>query len=129
MSEIGKIEKPEFSFDSFYELMKEVVYISRYWAYFDEKQLPSANAEMQLAERIARYVWQKEGVVPIYDRNNITLQIGDFSKEKIKQGLQLLAQGDDKESYISIMNGDFDFFDADCFFQMAVLGKLVYPKQ
>ena len=129
MSELGKIQKPEFSFESFNELMKEVAYISRYWAFIDEKQLPSSNANMSLSEKIARFVWKKDGVVPVFERDRPTVQIGEFSKEKIKQGLQLLAQSDDKDSYISIMKGDFDFYDADCFFQMAVLGKLVYPKE
>jgi hypothetical protein len=124
MSNIGQIKKQEFSYDVFLELIEEVCYISRYWAKMDESHLPPSNDNLPFATKLSHLVWYKEFSMPVYSVKNPEEKLGDFSLTSTKKALESMAR-QFPDSYKNIViEADFDFFDADVFFQLAVKNKV-----
>lgn len=127
MSELGKIEKQEITYEQFERLIVEALELgSSYWAIVDIKGLnfPAEYEDLTLTEKIARVIWYQNANIPIYHAVDDEL-LGRVNMGSVKTAYQSLAKLYPL-SYSRIINGSFTEEDSDIFFQIAVLGFLRY---
>lgn len=100
---------------------------SNYWYMlgdFDRDQLEDPGEP--LSSRIAKTLWNNETFsIPVYDLENDEELLGHITRQSCENAFELLG----KTYYASAMNiltEDDDAGDADIFFQLAVMGEVVY---
>lgn len=81
--------------------------------------------KLYLSEAVARYALQDYGVVPIYDYENPEDHLGDLTKESMYEAFKIMKRDYDQH-YWDARSENWDADTADVFFQLAVMGEIVF---
>jgi hypothetical protein len=98
---------------------------SNYWYYLgDTSMIPNYDKKEPLATQLSRAVLNEGIVIPVHDIEDEEL-LGNLSLESIQKGLTLMAK-DYPEHFQNMITENGDAETADVFFQLAVMGELVF---
>jgi hypothetical protein len=119
---------------------------SNYWALFDHRFIAPqllSNKSLPLSEKIINSVWDYHKSIPIYDVESGENddkeygeydnpyekyeKLGELSMDSILQAVSLIKK-DPKYQHVweNIATENYDAGDADAFFQLAIMGEVVY---
>jgi hypothetical protein len=105
---------------------------SNYWCMYGTSVLPESDKPTSLDDAILNFVMASpDNKVPIYDVEDYEEDeeedsfLGFVSMETIINGTQKFIQ-QCPERWASVIEEDYDAEDADVWFQMVVMGKIVY---
>jgi hypothetical protein len=120
---------------------------SNYWALFDHRFIAPqllSNKSLPLSEKIINSVWDYHKSIPIYDVESgdesndkeygeydnpyeSYEKLGELSMDSILQAVSLIKK-DPRYQHIweNIATENYDAGDADAFFQLAIMGEVVY---
>jgi hypothetical protein len=98
---------------------------SNYWYYLKDLSMLSEKTNcLPLSERIAHAILHEKEIIPVHDIENGEL-LGNLTKENTKKALQIMSK-DYTEAFSDIINETGDAETADIFFQLAVMGEVVF---
>lgn len=100
---------------------------SNYWYIFDCTEVRKATEPMKgqpLVDRIWHYVWE-QGNSLVFNDNETDEPLGSLSYESLKNAVKLLVETQPKH-YANILKEDWDAETGDVFFQLTIMGEVVY---
>lgn len=109
---------------------------SNYWYWLPNSEADKARElhgvidGTPLADKLLNYVWETDNKIIITDieeddPEDVSNSLGEFSFANILRGTQLM-QKDYPEHFADMVNESDDGTTSDVWFQLVVLGKLVY---
>jgi len=99
---------------------------SNYWYYLDYlSMLPEYNEGEALSERIGRAVLDEGIEVPVFDYEDQDEELGKLSKASIENAMMIMAS-EYPQTLDDIREETGDAETADIFFQLAVMGEIVF---
>ena len=105
---------------------------SNEWYWLDEIEFPEwVNPKLFFSEKVGQALYANKGwTVPVYDKEEWTYEdsgeaLGILSYESCQKGFDLMSV-DYPEELNRIITEQYDALDADIFFQLAVMGEIVY---
>jgi hypothetical protein len=99
---------------------------SNYWYNLpDLSMLPESSDGEPTAIRITDAVLNHDVKIPVYDIEEDDELLGELSKESIQKALEIMSK-DLSDLFSEILNEEGDAGTADVFFQLAVMGEIVF---
>lgn len=128
-NKLGIVARQEIS----YKLFESIIVIalecgSRYWYSFIELEFTSSNLLEKYATdpdamRLAKLVWYDHINLRVMDKEDEDLLLGEVNLTTIKTAFEITCS-QYPETYLNLINHNFNHKDADVFFQIATMGKV-----
>jgi hypothetical protein len=101
---------------------------SNYWYYLHRDAINTAKPFRQAGDSLVGYIWkaiEANHEIPVRDIESPEEVLGKISLASIERGEQLMAEKY-PEHFADIVAGNDDATTGDIWFQLAVMGELVY---
>ncbi len=98
---------------------------SNYWYYVSLPDDYETIKALSFADNVINYLSLGHRSIPILDCNDHSEVLGHLTYEALKTSLNALKRYN-KEIYDSVMEESFDADEADLWFQLVVMGEVVY---
>jgi hypothetical protein len=128
-NKLGIVARQEIS----YELFENIIVLalecgSRYWYSSIDLEFTSSNLLEKYATdpdaiRVAKLVWYDHINLRVMDAEDEDLSLGEVNLTTIKTAFEITCS-QYPETYLNLINHNFNHKDADVFFQIATMGKV-----
>ena len=99
---------------------------SNYWYYLpDLSMIKGIKSGEPLAIRLTDAVLNHGIVVPVYDIDDEDELLGELSRDSIQKALDIMSK-DYPDAFAEVLNESGDANTADIFFQLSVMGEIVF---
>lgn len=132
-NKLGIVARQEIS----YKLFESIIVLalecgSRYWYSFIDLEFTSSNLLEKYATdsdaiRLAKLVWYDHINLRVMDIEDEDLLLGEVNLTTIKTAFEITCS-QYPETYLNLINHNFNHEDADLFFQIATMGKVSFVK-
>lgn len=128
-NKLGIVARQEISYKLFESILVTALESgSKYWYSFIDLEFTSSNllekyATDRDAIRVAKLVWYDHINLRVMDLEDEDLLLGEVSLTTIKTSFEIICS-QYPETYLRLINSNFNDKDADVFFQIATMGKI-----
>lgn len=99
---------------------------SNYWYFLPDLSMVGRRKGEPWSVAIGRAVWHEGAAVPVADTNEKEgTRLGTLTKASMEKGLDLMMRKHPRH-YADLIGGNDDAITADVWFQLAVMGQLVF---
>ena len=130
-NKLGIVARQEISYKLFESILVTALESgSKYWYSFIDLEFTSSNLLEKYATdldaiRLAKLVWYDHINLRVMDIEDEDLLLGEVNLTTIKTAFEITCS-QYPETYLNLINHDFNHKDADVFFQIATMGKVTF---